>query len=194
MLNITIQLAGRSVHLVRHVRDCDLCRNRARHARLEGRPYLQSEINRVVYGDAWALARFRDLAATYGLLTGVHRVSDSKILEHMAWLLETERLIAIECVEVREHRPGAPASTSPRPAARTRPPVALEDLKTWVEIVLLDAAGNPVPNEKYSIKVPGGVTVTGTLDHKGRAKITGIDPGMCDISFPDIDRREWKPV
>src|SRR5688572_23357270 len=76
MLDITIQLAGRSVHLVRHVRDCDLCRNRARHARLEGRPYLQSEINRVVYGDAWALARFRELAATYGLLTGVHRVSD----------------------------------------------------------------------------------------------------------------------
>jgi hypothetical protein len=192
MLGVTIRFAGRSVHLVRDAHDCDVCRNHARHARVEGRSYVQSEINRAVQGDALALADFRDLARTYGLLHDVHRVMDSKILEHVAWLLETERLIAIECVEVREQRLGAPASAPPRPIARTRPPVALEDLKTWVEIELVDDLGKPVPNEKYQIKVPGGATASGTLDANGRARITDLDPGTCDISFPDIDAREWK--
>jgi hypothetical protein len=194
MSDVTIQLAGRRVHLVRDVRDCDMCRNHARHARVEGRFSVQSEINRAVQGDALALADFRNLAQTYGLLHDVHRVIDSTILEHGAWLLETERLIAIECVEVREHRPAAPASAPPPPVPRPKPPVALEDLKTWIEIELLDNDDKPVPNERYLIKVPGGTTETGTLDANGRARITGLDPGMCDISFPDIDYREWRPA
>jgi hypothetical protein len=194
MLGVTIQLAGRRVHLVRDVRDCDVCRNHARHARVDGRSYVQSEINRAVQGDASALADFRNLAQTYGLLHDVHRVIDSRILEHVAWLLETERLLAIECVEVREHRPSAPPIVRPAPP-RPRPrPVALEDLKTWIEIELLDNEDKPVPNERYLIKVPGGTTETGTLDANGRARITGLDPGMCDISFPDIDLREWRPA
>ncbi len=141
--------------------------------------------------DALALAEFRNLAETYGLLQGVHRVTDVKVLEHVAWLLDTERLIPIECVELRQESPGAPAAPAP-PPARTRPPVALEDLKTWVEIELLYDTGKPVPNERYVIKVPGGATESGTTDENGRARITGIDPGTCDISFPDIDAREWK--
>ena len=192
MLGVTIQLAGRSVHLVRDAHDCDVCTNHARHARVEGGFFIQSEINRAVQRDASTLADFRNLARTDGLLHDVHRVIDSKILEHVAWLLETERLIAIECVEVREQRPGAPASAAPRPPARTRPPVALEDLKTWVEIELVDDDGKPVANEKYLIKVPGGATESGTLDANGRARVTGLDSGMCDISFPDVDAREWR--
>jgi hypothetical protein len=194
MLGVTIQLAGRSVHIVRDVHDCDVCTNHARHARVEGRPSVHSEINRAVQGNASALADFRYLAGTYGLLHDVHRVIDAKILEHVGWLLETERLLAIECVEVREHRPSAPPS-APTPTPRERPrPVALEDLKTWIEIELLDDTGKPVANEKYLIKVPGGTTESGTLDAKGRARITGLDPGTCEIAFPGIDAREWKPA
>ena len=148
MVNVIIRLPGRRVHLVRDARDCDVCRNHARHARLEARSYLQDEINRAAQGDASSLADFRDLATMYGLLQSGHRITDAKILEHVAWLLETERLIAIECVEVREQRPSGPPVA--RPPAPPRPrPIALEDLKTWMEIVLLDESGKPVPYEKY---------------------------------------------
>src|SRR5687768_12969373 len=157
MLNTTIQLAGRRVHLVHDVRDSDVCTNHARHVRLEGRTYLQGEINRAAQTDALALAEFRNLAETYGLLQGVHRVTDAKVLEHVAWLLDTERLIPIECVELRQESPGAPAAPAP-PPARTRPPVALEDLKTWVEIELLYDTGKPVPNERYVFNIATATT------------------------------------
>jgi hypothetical protein len=61
-------------------------------------------------------------------------------------------------------------------------------------IELIDDAGNPVPNENYIVVVPEGVKKTGRLDAKGRAYIGDIDPGSCDISFPDIDGREWHPA
>jgi hypothetical protein len=65
-------------------------------------------------------------------------------------------------------------------------------VKTWVEIELLDDIGKPMGNERYLVKVPECVTKIGQLDTRGWARITDIDPGMCDISFPDIDGREWK--
>ena len=37
-----------------------------------------------------------------------------------------------------------------------------------------------------------GIKQSGSLDGQGRARISGIDPGMCQISFPEIDGREWK--
>jgi len=61
-----------------------------------------------------------------------------------------------------------------------------------VEIELLDAIGNPVANEPYLVIVPEGIKQSGSLDGQGRARISGIDQGMCQISFPGIDGREWK--
>jgi hypothetical protein len=196
MLSLTIRLAGRRIHLVRQTHDCDVCENHAAHVRLAARPFLRLELNSAAHGDAAALAAFRDLAATYGVLDSVHRVIDSEILAHVAWLLETGRLIAVECrVPVQANpmeAPAAPKSTGSRPRPRIPVPVD-EPIKTWVEIELLDDAGKPVANEKYLVTVPEGVVKSGNLDAKGRARITNIDPGTCEISFPDIDGREWKP-
>ena len=46
----------------------------------------------------------------------------------------------------------------------------------------------------YVVKVPEGVVNEGRLDAQGRARISGIDPGVCEISFPDIDAREYKKI
>ena len=195
MLNITLRLVGRRLHLVRQIRDCDGCENQAAHARLDTRGFLQSEIDDAVQGNVSALADFRDLAATYGFLHDVHRITDSAVLEHVAWLLQTERLIAVECRVPILLTLVAPRAASPTPAEarpRPRPVVADEPMKTWVEIELLDQTGKPVPNEKYLVTTPEGVIKSGSLDEKGRARITDIDPGTCEISFPDIDGREWK--
>jgi len=68
-----------------------------------------------------------------------------------------------------------------------------EKKPSWIEIVLVDEEKNPVPGQSYSITLPDGATVAqGTLDEKGFARIDGIDPGTCQITFPDLDKDAWE--
>ncbi len=62
---------------------------------------------------------------------------------------------------------------------------------TWIEIVLLDQEGVPVADEPYTLVLPDGGTRSGQLDARGFARIEGIVAGVCDVSFPRIDGREW---
>ena len=84
-------------------------------------------------------------------------------------------------------------------AARVTPyqppqtPEEQEEKNTWVAIELKDDEGNPVPGEKYRIELPDGSVKEGTLDGKGQAHVAGIDPGNCNISFPDRDQEAWNP-
>jgi type VI secretion system secreted protein VgrG len=65
----------------------------------------------------------------------------------------------------------------------------------WIEIVLVDEVGKPVPGESYAITLPDGQTVaTGTLDDKGFARVEGFDPGSCQVTFPELDQDAWKPA
>ncbi len=64
--------------------------------------------------------------------------------------------------------------------------------KTWIEVVLVDEDGDPVPHEKYAIKLPDGSTQTGCLDEQGKVKFENITGGQAMVNFPDIDAREWK--
>jgi type VI secretion system secreted protein VgrG len=70
-----------------------------------------------------------------------------------------------------------------------------EKKRHWIEIELVDEDGKPVPGENYMITLPDGSTVaTGTTDEKGRARVEGIDPGQCKVTFPDLDKDAWKPA
>jgi type VI secretion system secreted protein VgrG len=64
--------------------------------------------------------------------------------------------------------------------------------KSWIEIKLVDEEKNPVPGEPYSITLPDATVASGTLDDKGFARIDGIDPGTCQITFPQRDTAAWK--
>ncbi len=77
-----------------------------------------------------------------------------------------------------------PVSNAP-PARQTNKQTA------WIEIELVDDAGKPVPNERYRIEKPDGTFEEGTLDKQGRARLDNLDPGQCQVSFPDIDAKEW---
>ncbi|MEW5979686.1 MAG: type VI secretion system tip protein TssI/VgrG [Acidobacteriota bacterium] len=69
-----------------------------------------------------------------------------------------------------------------------------KEKKSWIEIELVDDQGKPVPGEKYRVTLPDGTTIDeGTLDDKGFARIDGIDPGTCKITFPNLDKDAWKP-
>ena len=64
---------------------------------------------------------------------------------------------------------------------------------SWIEIELVDEEENPVPGEWYRITLPDGQTVAeGTLDDKGFARVDRIDPGICQITFPNLDQDAWE--
>jgi hypothetical protein len=65
-------------------------------------------------------------------------------------------------------------------------------VKTWIAIRLLDEDGNPVPDVAYSVTLPDGSVMTGSLDNQGLARFDDIDPGQCQVSFPEIHAKEWK--
>ena len=89
----------------------------------------------------------------------------------------------------------SPASTqSPASDAPTHNPNAPEnqDKKHWIEIQLNDQDGKPVPGEAYKVTLPDGTTVAdGTLDAKGHARVDNIDPGTCQVTFPNLDKDSW---
>lgn len=64
--------------------------------------------------------------------------------------------------------------------------------KHWISIELVDELGKHVPYEDYRITLPDGNVIEDTLNKKGQAKITGIDPGTCKVSFPNMDAKIWK--
>lgn len=76
---------------------------------------------------------------------------------------------------------------------RTDPPptVLSAEKKHWIEIVLFDHEGNPVPGQAYKIRLPNGEVVTGNLDSRGLARVDGIDAGTCKVTFPALDKSTW---
>ena len=66
-----------------------------------------------------------------------------------------------------------------------------EQETTWVEIELVDEAGDPVVGERYEITTPDEQVKTGSTDATGKAKVSGIPPGDCQIKFPDLDAEAW---
>ena len=67
-----------------------------------------------------------------------------------------------------------------------------EEKTSWIEIELVDEDDQPVTGEKYEITLPDGRVAKGTTDNKGLARIDKIDPGNCQITFPDLDKDAWE--
>ncbi len=74
------------------------------------------------------------------------------------------------------------------------PELERSEPKTWIEIELVDVEGKRVPNERYWIQLPDGSAREGRLDERGRARVEGIDPGTCTITFPALDQDAWEPA
>ncbi len=66
--------------------------------------------------------------------------------------------------------------------------------KSWIEIEMVDEEDEPVPGEKYKITLPDDSVAQGTLDNKGFARVDGIDPGTCKITFPELDKDAWEKI
>jgi hypothetical protein len=66
--------------------------------------------------------------------------------------------------------------------------------KTFIEIELVDdeSPPKPVAFRRYRVELPDYSTREGMLDARGRARIDGIDPGTCKVSFPDFSDDDWR--
>lgn len=62
---------------------------------------------------------------------------------------------------------------------------------SWIEIELVDEAERPVAGERYEIITPDGKKREGVTDANGRARISSIQPGNCQIKFPRLDSDAW---
>jgi type VI secretion system secreted protein VgrG len=85
-------------------------------------------------------------------------------------------------------------------AGKGKPPQEMPDhqpdpAKThWIEVELLDEAGQPVAGESVQVKLPDGSVSTGTTNDKGLYRVAGIDAGNCEVTFPDLDEKAWTPA
>ena len=68
------------------------------------------------------------------------------------------------------------------------------DTKTWVEVRLLDDHDEPIARAKYRLVLPDSSIFKGELDDDGRVRIEGIVPGECEVTFPELNKLQLKPV
>jgi hypothetical protein len=117
-----------------------------------------------------------------------YRVTTSELVDRVVAAIERGDLrverrpvnVPIAGAVVEEEKPAPP----PERAA----PV---EEKTWIGIRLVDDGDppRPIPFRRYKVELPDGSTREGTLDGDGVARITGIDPGQCQVTFPGVDAR-----
>lgn len=66
-----------------------------------------------------------------------------------------------------------------------------EEAQSWIELELKDSDGEAVANEQYKVVCPDGTVKQGSTDGSGKARIDNIKPGLCKISFPNLDEGAW---
>jgi hypothetical protein len=79
---------------------------------------------------------------------------------------------------------GAPETPVITPSQMVQP-------KDYIEIELVDEEGLPFGPEQWELVLPDGTKQTGTLGPDGRAMITDIPPGTCQVAFPELDSESW---
>ena len=63
----------------------------------------------------------------------------------------------------------------------------IEAANSWVSIKLVAETGEPMANARYLIIDKHGKEYSGATDAQGVARIQGLPPGDCRVSFPDSD-------
>jgi hypothetical protein len=92
----------------------------------------------------------------------------------------------------REQKQGKYGSQKAPPFQKPTKEEIKEKKLVWIEIEMVDEAGAPVVGEKYKIELGDGTVSEGTLGSDGKARLDGIEPGSCKVSFPDLDAEAWE--
>jgi hypothetical protein len=160
--------------------------------RLDPNDPLLSWRLRDLAGDSVAMQKVRLFLTASGISPRL--LTDDEVFRQVRALAHQGRVT----VFLRTPTPGAtatPEATEPVPPPPSAPPAdrPATDL-SWIEIELVDDQENPVGGIRYRAVLPDGSVRQGSLDSRGRARLEEINPGECEISFPEVDGREWEPV
>lgn len=113
--------------------------------------------------------------------------TDDAIETEVAWQLKEGRIALNAYRDETGGSGGAP--TDPGEVDPVDPVDPGEDKDTWIEVRMKNTDGVPMVGERYRLKLPDGTVREGTLNDAGAVRIEGIDPGLCELTFPDLDRR-----
>jgi hypothetical protein len=123
-------------------------------------------------------------------------LDDDEVLALLGSMLRARRLLVREQPVMplagfgAEPVADAGAVEPPQPAV-ARP--ARTEL-TWIEIQLIGEDNQPIPGERYRIELTDGSVREGRLNEEGLARVDGIDPGQCQVTFPALDEEAWVPA
>lgn len=137
--------------------------------------------------DAFALRALRRFFYNE-LERGAPPLDDHALLDRLAG-----HLVSRHFQLVRHDRSLPPRSYDfvlPTPPRERRPAA---EVRTWVEIVLLDQADRPVPGARYRLFRKALPVTSGTLDLAGFARIDGLKPDSYEVSLPELDADAWEP-
>jgi hypothetical protein len=126
------------------------------------------------------------------------RMNDPDLASTLERAFRDESMVVLDDFPDNAPQVKADAQTTFSPSDTLRPPgetfaeaPVVATKRAWIEIELVDQDGLPVANERYRIGLPDGTSIEGHLNELGFAQIAGIEPGNCEITFPDVDGREW---
>lgn len=141
--------------------------------------------------DPFCMSVLRDLVVERQCTLDLSNLHDHRLLEFIAWELETGRLRVAE-----EFRPMPPIGRARAPVEDNagdkpfeQPPPPAQDEKTWITFQILDdETGQPVAGVTLTVKLTDGTTKKSTSNGAGLIEFKDIPPGACSIesmSHPD---------
>lgn len=131
----------------------------------------------------------RQLASlSQGVMGGVTRGSSTVHLPGILGALGRGEIVLLN------RRSGVSAQESTQPESVTEQLKLAKQVKTWVEMEVVDMEGNPVPNQRYLCALPNGQVQEGVLDSRGMVRFDGIDPGNCVFVLTELDGEAWQRV
>jgi hypothetical protein len=127
--------------------------------------------------------------------TGRVNSATQRFMPHLVReLTDAFRQRELVALRQRERLSLTPSVLVPEEPTQAPPAEVEKKTKTWIAIALVNDDGEPVPDMPYRLKLPDGAIREGRLDSRGRARVDGIDPGMCEVTFQELDGREWGPA
>ncbi|HEY8211708.1 MAG TPA: carboxypeptidase-like regulatory domain-containing protein [Myxococcaceae bacterium] len=121
-----------------------------------------------------------------GLRATERRRRDDRLRRRLLEAFQRGRLVALE---VRQLQPKLPEKEEEPP-----PPPMQEEATEKLDFIALemkDEDGEPMAYARYVVELPDGGKREGRLNANGYARIDGVNPGQCKVTFPDYDESSW---
>lgn len=144
--------------------------------------------------DPYECAQLRRLWAEHIGSASIHMLSDEAIVQEIAHAVAHGRM---ELPKPFQHKPyiWAPHKISEFEALLGCIEVLHDnELRDWIEVLIVDEEHNPIPDVAYKIVLPDGSVRAGKTDEQGILRYDDIPQGVCQFSLIALDARTWESI